>query len=208
VTLLLASGVAAGAHAAPLGLVLADLPRIESETIDVRYQAATDSFEAEGFALRLKDEGGTPFNIMGGGFSIQATIDAAGTASAGLLVITGAILGLGFDGSPSLLSASLTGFGFPDSGPGPLEFVFEVTGGDAAALFGGIGAVLGTLVSGDTGFPNGFSADFDNLGPFGGEGNAVADTAVPEPSTLLLAGLGALALGTLRSRAPRRRAAR
>jgi hypothetical protein len=82
------------------------------------------------------------------------------------------------------------------------EFLFDVSGGEMAGLFGGSGAKVGVILSwvstaGDVA-QNQFTANFDNLNghTFGeGWGTAMSDVAqpIPEPATLLL-GIGGLFL--------------
>ena len=176
-------------QAAPLGLLLQDAPDVMSSFISVNYVAATDTLTASGFALTLDDDGSVPpENIAGGSFDVSAAIDGAGNPLGGTLTIGGTVASLGFN-SGTLLTGSLTGFGFPAVGD-PLELLFSVTGGDAAGLFGGIGPTVGVILTG-SGFSGSFASDFS--GPvFGG----VADTAplVPLPSALLT---GAMLLGCM-----------
>ena len=130
--------------------------------------------------------------ILGGTYDILANIDDAGNLVAGLIAIEGTVPSLGFN-SDVLLTGVLTDFGFRPAGGDPLEFLFEVNGGDAAALYGGVGALAGTkLTNVGAGFPGNFLNDFE------GSGFSTSNTApVPEPSGLvcvMLAGLGLLSL--------------
>jgi hypothetical protein len=87
------------------------------------------------------------------------------------------------------LTGNLTAFGFKDTGGDPLEFLFSVTGGDAAGLYGGIGSIGGIILSGGTGFTGDFTMDF------AGTGSAVADVGpVPLPAAVWLFGAGLLGL--------------
>ena len=163
------------------------------------YDSATDQLAAEGFALLLDDDGSIPSeNILNGSFSLTATIDGSGNATAGTLSIGGGVLGFG----PSLLEGTLApgnSFGFQDGG-GPLfEFLFTITGGELAPLFMEQGNTVGVILSG-TGFGGSFNSDFDNLiGGIPGTGFAVSDVAVLIPAP------GALALLVLAGVAARRR---
>ena len=188
-------------QAAPLNLTLLDPPDIVSDFIDVTYDAAGDSFVATGFARELDDDGSVPpESILDGTFNLAATIDASGTLSSGSLSIGGTVASLGFN-SGTLLTGDLTALGFPDAGGDPLEFLFTVTGGDAAGLYGS--APAGVILSG-TGFGGNFDSDFYNLQegiidgvltPIPGTGTAVANVApVPLPAAVWLFGTGLLAL--------------
>ena len=179
-------GTSSLAQAAPLNLMLNDFPDIVSSFIDVNYNAGTDAFTASGFALELDDDGSVPAEaITNGTFNLNASIDASGSLSSGSLSIGGTVASLGFNGG-TLLTGNLTAFGFLDSGGDPLEFLFSVTGGDAAGLYGSIG---GIILSGGTGFTGDFNTDFT------GNGSAAADVApVPLPAAVWLFGSGLLGL--------------
>jgi len=174
------------AHAAPLNLTLNDFPDIVSDFISVEYNAGTDVFTASGFAEELDDDGSVPAEtITGGTFDLTATIDDSGALVSGTLSIGGTVASLGFN-SGTLLTGTLTAFGFPDAGGDPLEFLFDVTGGDAAGLYG---SVPGGIILSDAGFTGDFTNDFNNAG-FG-----VADVApVPLPAAVWLFGAGLLSL--------------
>ena len=191
------------AQAAPLNLTLNDVPDIVSQFIDVTYNATLDELTASGFALELDDDGSVPAEaIAGGTFDLSATIDATGSLSGGSLSIGGTVASLGFN-SGTLLTGTLTAFGFPDAGGDPFEFLFDVTGGDAAALYGGGSVPAGVILSG-TGFGGNFTSDFDNLSSGTGTGIAVANVGtVPVPAALWLFGSGLLGLTGLARRRDR-----
>jgi hypothetical protein len=183
--------MAGAAQAAPLNLTLPEFSDIFSGFIDVTYQAGTQAFQASGFALTLNDDGiGGQENIDNGLFNLSATINHTGVLQNGLLTIGGTVPGFN---SGTLLTGLLTAFGFRPAGGDPLEFLFAVTGGDLAGLYGGIGATGGVILS-ETGFGGSFGVNF-------GSSTGVSDTGVgpiPEPSTLLLLTTG---LGIIVSRA-------
>ena len=177
------------AQATPLDITLQPFPDIYSAFIDVTYTVGgPDNFRASGFAFELDDDGVGPWlAIDSGTFDIIATITGTGAFTDGSLIIGGT---QGSNGSP-LLAGALTAFGFPNAGGDPLEFLFSVTGGSLAGLYGGLGAITGVILT-DTGFGGSFTEAFDNLHSWA----AVADTApdparIPEPSTILLVLAGA-----------------
>ena len=178
-------------HAAPLNLALLDAPNIFSANLGVQYGFALDTLTVSGNASTLDDDGvGPAWNIDSTcctpSFILSATIDSAGIASGGSLTIGGTVAGLGFN-SGTLLTGTLSSFGFPTAGGDPLEFLFDVTGGDAAGLFG---TQFGVVLTG-TGLPSTlFSTAFNNSR----EGEAVAAALVPIPAAVWLFGSGLLAL--------------
>ena len=191
---LLAGIVTSPVKSAPLGLTLQDSPQASSGFINVSYSASTDEFLASGFALSLFDQGFwipiIPDAIDS--FTISATIDEFGTAGAGGLSITGSILGLG----PTLLTGTLTDFGFLDGGGDLFEFLFTVDDGvlGIPGLFGGPGSVFGVVLDANgSNFTGDFGTDFSNTFRRGNKGPGVALTApIPEPTTLALLLTGAL----------------
>ena len=182
-------------QATPLNLSLSNFPDIFSGAIDVTYTAATGSFSATGTALSFDDDGvGAAETIVAGGFALSATITNAGVLTGGTLTITGTVPTLGFN-SGTLLTGTLTALGFSNTGGDPLEFLFTVTGGDAAGLYGGTGGIILSSTS----FPATlFNQDFNNLiAGIPGTGSGVSDTAVPvpEPTSLILLAIGLASLG-------------
>ncbi len=181
---------------ASLSLSLQPSPDLLSGFIDVSYDSITDLFEANGFALELSVGIGDPEAILGGAFGLNAIIDESGVLGNGTIAMGGTIPSLGFN-SGSLLTGNLIDFGFPSTGD-PLEFVFSLTGGDAAGLFepGPVGVILS-----GSGFEGTFTSSFDNRieqVP----GSAFADVApvVPLPGSLWLALAGIGVSSVFRSR--------
>ena len=189
------------AHATPLNLTLQGDPFVDifSQFQSTTYNATTDALSVSAFVGKIRT-GGTDYPVTGGMFTLSATVDSAGVLSAGgILSITGTNATLSYN-SGTLLTGNLMLIGFPNGTAGVLEFTFQVTGGDAASLYGGNGATGGVIVGITNGFPgdwsSNFSASFNGVNdvgtPFG---------AIPEPSSLLLLapGLAALALRRRRS---------
>jgi hypothetical protein len=182
--LLLGVAFATPAKATPIGLVLDDFPDIFSSFITVDYTASTDALTADGFASTI-DLGGGQQPITSGTFDLDAEIDGLGGLVSGTISIGGTVASLGFN-SGTLLTGTLTAFGFPDGAGQTFEFLFDVTGGDAA---GGYGSEGGILLS-STGFGGSFGSDFGN-------DTGVSDTApaMPEPSGFIVFGIGAMVVG-------------
>jgi hypothetical protein len=189
----LVAGLTGSANAALIGLDLLEAPDVFSGFTDVQYTALSDEFLVTGESLSYDPDGiGAPETIANGSFDITATVDDAGLASAGSIIIGGDIPGLGVIG-PDLLTGSLVDFGFEDPPGGAIfEFLFEVTGGDLAPDYGGAGALFGVILDINSNvFDGTWLSDFETTG-----GAGVADTAplVPAPSVLALAALAPLAV--------------
>jgi hypothetical protein len=179
-------------------ITLNDYPDIFSEFITVDYIAATDQLTATGFARTLDDDGSVPAeDITGGSFDLLATVTDAGLLTGGTLSIGGTVPTLGFN-SGTLLTGSLTSV-IPTPGD-PLEFTFDITGGDAAGLYGGTQSTLGGIILSGSGFTGDWTSDFT-----GGAFQSLADVGVvPEPSTVsllasvLVCGVGGFSLRRFR----------
>lgn len=177
----------ANANAALVGVNLHDYPDLTSQFIFVEYDAASDVLLASGFALTLDDDGmGPAENIAGGSFELELSIDENGVFGGGTLEIGGTIASLGYN-SGNLLSGTISDFGYAEDGSGVLDFLFEVSGGDAMALYAGL--PTGGIMT-FTGFTGSWASSFTN----GGTGNAdVAPVPVPAALWLLLSAIGAVA---------------
>ena len=167
---------------ASLDLILADSPDILSTGIDVSYSASTDQFTADGYARKLYDGVSSHWitrGSLGRVFELRATIDESGTLQpGGTLRITGNIPAKGYT-SGLLLRADLKRVGFGAAGD-PLEFLFEVIGGDAAELFTSTG-LPGGLILHTRAFPGDWATSFGN-----DYGYSNAGAVVPEPCSLLV----------------------
>ena len=177
------------ADAAPLYLDLSGHPDITTGFIDITYNASTGALQANGFAFTLDDDGSAPpEDIINGNSMVAATIDTTGSLIGGTVSIGGTVATLGMN-SGVLLEGILSGFGFSDViGVDTLEFLFDITAGDAANLYGGVGTTVG-IIMGSTGFSGTFAQDFDNLMfSMPGTGAGYSDTCslTPEPTSLAL----------------------
>lgn len=172
---------------ASMDLILADTPDIFSSFIDLSYDDPVDDLlQADGYAYQLKDNAGVTRNIQSadnpfapGSFTLRATIDASGQLQSGGTVDFGGVVpDLGYT-SGSILTGNVTALGYGQASE-PLEFLFEVTGGDAAELFGGVSAVAGLILH-TRAFPGDFSGPFYN-----DDGTSNAGHVVPEPATTVI----------------------
>ncbi len=191
---------ASSADAALLGLVLKDFPDINSNFISVNYDSTSNILTADGDASTIDDDGvGGPIGIDNGfgGFSLAAEIDESGNLVGGTFSISGEVPSLGFN-SGTLLTGDLTGFGFNPAGGDPLEFLFSVTGGDAAGLFGSPAGLLLNSAGFDGDFVDDFGATFTAVANVG-----MPVEVVPEPvsaSLFMIGGFGLLSYGMNRRR--------
>jgi len=152
---------------------------------------------ASGFATLLTPPGTPVGNIAGGSFDITAAINDTTMTATGDLTVGGTIAGLGFN-SGTLLTGTLSALG---AGIGdPLEFLFDVTGGDAAGL---MGPTVGVNLS-QSGYVGSFASDF-NSGAFQARSDTFAHRAanpMPEPGTLVMIALSLVSAGLARRNRP------
>jgi len=187
-------GMSSLAQAAPLNLTLST-PDIVSSFINVDYNAGANAFTASGFAVQLDDDGiGAPFAIAGGTFDLAASILGDGTLTGGSLAIGGTVAALGFN-SGTLLTGSLTDIGFNNAGGDPLEFLFLVTGGDAAGLYGSLGGIILT----GAGFGGSWATSFSSA-PFASVSDVGTVGVVPVPAAIWLFGTALIGLVGLSKR--------
>ena len=179
-------GMSSLAQAAPLNLSLNPEPDISSAFINVNYDASPNILTASGFANQLAT-GGSLFNIAGGSFDLVASVLDDGALTGGSLAIGGTIAGLGFN-SGTLLTGSLSAIGFNQVND-PLEFLFNVTGGDAAGLYGS----LGGIILNQTGFGGSWATSFTSA-PFGSLSDVGTVGAVPIPAAVWLFGTALIGL--------------
>ena len=176
ISLLVVVVFCASADASLIGLTKSP-PDITSDFISVSYNATTHSFSASGLAEFMDLDGIKPADdrtIQDGDFNIAAVINSAGQATSGTFTVLGTIPEMSAN-SGVLLTGSLFEFG---SGGSLMDFVFTITGGDLASLFG---SKVGVNLASNGGFAGSFAGNFQNTG------SGVSDMfSVPEPVTLSL----------------------
>jgi hypothetical protein len=206
------------AYADLTSLTLQPTPDIASFNIDIAYNAASHTFAANGMATCISignpEDPENPIvfdedSLGMGTFLISATVDNAGAISSGSLTLGGRVLGYGSTGplltanNPSFFNAFFTDTLNPSMDVGMFELLFDVSGGEMANMFGGLGAKVGVIIGytavGPDVTQNQFTANFDDLfgHTFGeGWGTSCADVAqpIPEPAMLSLLAVGAAAL--------------
>jgi len=169
---------------ASLDLILEDAPDISVAYIDISYNADTDQLVAFGYPAQFKASSGSPsidITDTTRRFDLTAEIDESGNLATGSLSIQAKIPDLGFYGD-TLLTGNLTALGFPSGGGDPIEFLFEVTGGDAGPLYTAAGYAGGIILS-YTGLTSKlFSSSFSNTSM----GQANVGAVVPEPMSMVV----------------------
>lgn len=170
---------------ASMDLGLQDTPDLYSSYIELHYSPEKDLLTTAGKAQVLTVASGAKYRIAGGTFSLTAIIDDNGQLHSDAIVdgqsveskvvIGGAVAALGYSGT--LLEGNLKGFRYGEAGEA-FGFLFQITDGAAAALFGGIGGTAGVILH-TRAFPGDFCTPFNN------ETSSNAGV-VPEPAAFLI----------------------
>lgn len=154
----------------------------------------TSGFFSTADMSQLKLESGNK-DITDATFELMAIFtDPTSAPTSGSLTIGGTIPDKFFT-SGTLLTGELESFGTGSPGGDPLEFLFRVTGGDAAALFGD---EAGVILSG-----TGFNGNLAALMPMMGQSVADTYSTVPEPGTMWLLMLAGFVVHARRARGVR-----
>lgn len=185
----------AQADASLIGLTKST-PDIFSDFITVSYNASSKTFTAQyGSPETLDTDKITSHDsdIINGSFTITAAVNNSGQATSGTLTIDGTIPSRGYN-SGTLLTGTLTQFGYQNPPGGQVfDFIFTVTGGDMASLYGSKAGVNLSYVGND--FKGVFTSNFSNTGM--GE----TDTfSVPEPASMMVLAGGLLCAAIRRRR--------
>lgn len=203
--------LAPAAFATPLDITIAPQPRITAESLHVHYTTDDQKLDVQGVAWSYisptidMDRFPDGTMIWDGILKICAFIDDMGN-----IIVNEddelEITGWAATRTDTLLTGDLTAFGFPDSPPpGEVvmwEFLFEITGGELAEHFGGVGAEVGVKINDpSTTFDGSFDVDFWTDPTDTGTGDT-GPPMVPEPNVAMLLGLGLAGVGL----ASRRRA--
>ena len=181
-------------QATAFNLDLEVAPDILSTFTSTSYDAGMQTFLADGFASQLFTNPTTYAITDSGVFDLDATIDNLGNLVSGALTITGKVSDIMFN-SGVLLTGNLTAVGYADdvmANGDTIEFLFTVSGGDAAMMFGGIGAVGGVIL-GNTDYAGTWAMDFMSQAF-----QVLNDTGVPKqvsaPTTMLMLSLALVGL--------------
>lgn len=178
----------------PLNLVPRD-PDIMAGFLTVDYQSDTGQLTLSGYALTITLEGDQTFNIKAPRpFQINARITNDGTATDGTLSVMGKVTVGAQVYSGTLVSGTLTSFGYRTPGGGALilEFLFTSTGGSMSNYFNPSRGPIGVIATANVGAFQGFGTGFTDHSLAGSAD--VYQTPSPPAILLGLMGLGAIAV--------------
>jgi len=182
-------------------------PDIISSFLDVTYTRTnvdggtlTAESAFSGLTAVLDPPGSPAGDITNATFDLFADVNFNAQTATGNLTLGGDFGGFSGDLLTGSLNSTASAPTFGTPGGETLEFIFNVTGGELADLFGD---TAGVILSN-----SGYTGSFDNTGFMGGtlvnDFTTQADTfgIVPAPGTLVLLAGGLLLYGRRRGRAP------
>jgi len=215
---LLSVAVVLGSYANPavaslLGVTL-DLPYILfNNTGTTNYAAGSDLFSLVASPIAIRESSSLPpaFIDPAGNeevVAISILVDDSGALIGGvpgddLSVIGELTLADGSLLSGTLLTAEIIDFGFHNPGGTTdlFDFLFDVTGGLLADLFGGVSADIGvTLMSEQSSFSGSFLNDFNGAAKGNIGRGHIPTESVPEPAPLLLISMSLAGIALVRFR--------
>lgn len=190
---LMSLACAGSAGATSLNLSYPSSPDIFASGLSLSYTASSGVLNMSGdvslftflnqppYTIQYTPDTNSPNYGGVGKFALSAVVDSSGNATSGTFSVGGFIAGITGSTLPgngnaggdaldfSLLTGNLLQFGFQPSPDGKLEFVFQVTGGDLAPLYGPNALMVfnqfGDPTDTGIGFPGTFEADFTTGDP-------------------------------------------
>jgi hypothetical protein len=179
-----------------------DLAALSLTTSYTASAGSTGTFSLTGWPTSFTiSPGAGPYAIsVTGTYNLTAQINkSTGQLISGSVLIGGTIPSVPGASSGTLLTGTLTNFGFANGGGDFFQFLVNITGGDLAHYYNG---KMGIQVdANNSGFTGSFLTNFAS-----GDSDTTSDnaslTVVPEPSTglLILVGLASLGFASLRTR--------
>jgi hypothetical protein len=188
--LILLMPVAAGATLIGVDLGLPDIT--SDSTGSYQYNSGSKLFTSTAQALNITFDGATSIPITNGSYSVKFHVDHSGNFTGGVLgndlIISGTFTYNNITYSGVLLTGEVTNFGWqniPGTKYALFDFTFDSTGGALQGFYAGSGNNGADISSSE-------NSNFTGNWNLSHSGTKVKHdtTAVPEPSTILLFGLG------------------
>lgn len=178
-----------------------ETPNLFSAPLTIQYTASSGLFTVSASTSAYHTQGGDSLPVTDasswgvGTFDLSANIATNGNLLSGTVTIEGAVYDQSYDEPPlisygTLLQGNLTAFGYQTNGVDQFDFLFNVTGGELADVYGSVGGIyLNTEEK--TSFAGNFLTDFSTSGS---QGDADTKMVIPEPEPQLLVVLSVLGL--------------